>query len=71
VEEGIKLDAIQLIEEAIAAEKAAQERYKQGAVDADDAETRSLFEQLAGWEDSHQALLKERLTTLKMIRGRR
>jgi rubrerythrin len=65
------LDAIKLIEEAIASEQTAQERYKKGAVDADDPETRSLFEQLAGWEDSHQALLKERLATLKMMRGRR
>jgi rubrerythrin len=63
------MDAIKLIEEAIKAEESAQERYKTGAAIADDPETRSMFEQLAKWEDGHKSMLKERLATLKMMKG--
>jgi rubrerythrin len=63
------MDAIKLIEEAIEAEEAAEERYKTGAKIADDPETRSMFEQLAEWEDGHKSMLKERLATLKMMKG--
>ncbi len=62
------MDAIKLIEEAIALESEAHKRYKTGATDADDAETRSLFEQLASWEEGHEAILKDRLATLKMMK---
>jgi rubrerythrin len=63
------LDVIKLIEEAIENEKAAAERYRQGAQEAEDPETRSMFEQLVKWEEGHEQLLKDRLATLKLIRG--
>lgn len=63
------VNAIQLIEEAIENEKMAAERYRQGADMADDPETRTLFEQLVRWEEDHERVLRERLTTLKLLRG--
>lgn len=63
------MDVIKLIEEAIENEKAAAERYRQGAQEAGDPETRSMFEQLVKWEEGHEQLLKDRLATLKLIRG--
>lgn len=63
------MDAVKLIENAISLEHEAHIRYKEGAAEADDAETRSLFEQLAQWEEGHEQLLKDRLATLKMMRG--
>ena len=63
------MDAIKLIEEAINAEQVAHERYKGGAAIAEDAETRSMFEQLAKWEEGHKSMLQERLATLKMMKG--
>jgi len=63
------MDAITLIETAIKLEHEAHLRYKKGAAEADDAETRTLFEQLAHWEEGHEDMLKERLATLKMMRG--
>ena len=65
----VPVDVIQLIEEAIENEKMAAERYRQGAQAADDPETRTLFEQLVRWEEDHERILHERLTTLKLIRG--
>ena len=65
----VPINVIQLIEEAIENEKMAAERYRQGAQAADDPETRTLFEQLVRWEEDHERILRERLTTLKLIRG--
>ncbi len=59
--------AIQLIEEAIEAEKAAKDRYDKGAQEAGDPETRALFKQLADWEEGHEKMLTDRLSTLKML----
>lgn len=63
------MDATKLIETAIQLEHEAHQRYAKGAAEADDAETRTLFEQLAHWEEGHEDMLKERLATLKMMRG--
>jgi len=63
------LDVIKLIEDAIEAEQEAVRTYKQGAELAEDPETRTFFEQLVGWEQEHERILKERLATLKLIRG--
>lgn len=63
------MDMIKLIEDAIKAEETAQEQYKKGAAMAEDPETRSMFEQLAMWEEGHRSMLKERLSTLKMMKG--
>lgn len=63
------MDVIKLIEDAIAAEQEAVETYKKGAQLAEDPETRTFFEQLVGWEEEHERILKERLATLKLIKG--
>ncbi len=63
------MDPIELIEEAIKAEEVARERYKDGTAIAEDPETRSMFEQLAKWEEGHKQMLQERLATLKMMKG--
>jgi len=63
------LDVIKLMEEAIEDERRAQEKYRQGVEAAEDPETRTLFEQLVQMEISHERLLRERLATLKLIRG--
>lgn len=63
------MSLIELIEQAIADEQAAQERYKQGAAEATDAETRSFFEQLIRWEEGHERMLRDRLATLKMMKS--
>lgn len=62
------MDAVTLIEEAIKLEHEAHLRYEKGAVEADDADTRTLFEQLAHWEKGHETMLKGRLATAKMMR---
>ena len=63
------MDVIKLMEQAIENEKHAREMYRQGAEAAEDPETRSIFEQLARWEEDHERILRERLATLKLIRG--
>lgn len=63
------MDVIALIEEAIKHERAAAEKYREGAAAAADAETRTMFEQLSRWEQDHERLLKDRLTALKLLRG--
>jgi len=64
------MDAVTLIEDAIKLEHQAHLRYTKGAAEADDANTRTLFEQLAHWEEGHEAMLKERLATVKMMRAK-
>ncbi|MEW6020096.1 MAG: ferritin family protein [Pseudomonadota bacterium] len=63
------MDVIRLIEEAIEDEMEAARKYQQGADIADDPETRTFFEQLVKWEKEHERILRDRLATLKMIRG--
>lgn len=63
------MDVIKLIEDAIAAEQEAVETYQRGAELAEDPEMRTFFEQLVGWEQEHERILKERLATLKLIKG--
>lgn len=60
---------IKLIEEAIEAEIAARQRYEKGAQQAEDPETRALFEQLAHWEEGHEQMLRDRLATVKMLKS--
>lgn len=60
---------IKLIEEAIEAEIAARQRYEKGAKQAEDPETRALFEQLAHWEEGHEQMLRDRLATVKMLKS--
>ncbi|MFA6001267.1 MAG: ferritin family protein [Thermoleophilia bacterium] len=63
------MDVIKLMEKAIENERKAQEMYREGAAAAADPETRSIFEQLAKWEQEHERILLDRLATLKLIRG--
>jgi rubrerythrin len=63
------LDVIKLIEEAIEYERRAADQYRKGAEIAEDPETRTLFEQLIKWEEDHERILRDRLATLKLIRG--
>lgn len=63
------MDVIKLMEKAIENERKAQEMYREGADAAGDPETRSIFEQLAKWEQEHERILLDRLATLKLIRG--
>ncbi|MHB9112245.1 MAG: ferritin family protein [Thermoleophilia bacterium] len=63
------MDVIKLMEQAIENERRAREMYREGAEAAEDPETRSIFEQLARWEEDHERILRERLATLKLIRG--
>ena len=65
------MDLIKLMEDAIENERQAQETYRQGAEAAEDPETRSLFEQLVQMETGHERLLRDRLATLKLIKGQR
>ena len=63
------MDVIKLIEGAIESEKEAARTYQMGADMADDPETRTFFEQLVKWEQEHERILRDRLATLKLIRG--
>ena len=65
------MDVITLMEEAIEEERRAHEKYKNGAEAAADPETRSMFEQLARMEESHERMLRDRLSALKLIKGDR
>lgn len=65
------MDLIQLIEQAIENEREAAAMYRQGADQAEDPETRTFFEQLVKWEQEHERILRDRLATLKLIRGQK
>ena len=65
------MDVIKLIEDAIENERQAARAYQRGADMAEDPETRTFFEQLAKWENEHERILRDRLTTLKLIRGQK
>ncbi|MCL4474116.1 MAG: rubrerythrin [Actinobacteria bacterium] len=65
------MDVIKLMEEAIEEERRAHEKYKHGAEEAADPETRSMFEQLARMEENHERMLRDRLSALKLIKGDR
>ncbi|MBK5225137.1 MAG: rubrerythrin [Thermoleophilia bacterium] len=63
------MDVIKLMEKAIENERQARDMYHEGAAAAEDPETRSIFEQLARWEEDHERILRERLATLRLIKG--
>lgn len=65
------MDLIKLIEQAIENEREAAAMYRQGADQAEDPETRTFFEQLVKWEQEHERILRDRLATLKLIRGQK
>jgi len=62
-------ELIRMVEEAIESEKTSQERYRRAAQEARDPETKVFFEQLVRDEERHEQLLRERLKTLKLLRG--
>ena len=63
------MDIIKVMEEAIEEERRAHEKYKRGAEEAGDPETRTLFEQLAHMEETHERMLRDRLSALRLIKG--
>jgi len=56
------------LELAIKQEEKAQEKYSELAREAEDAETRLLFEQLAKEEEAHQRRLSDRLKAIKLLK---
>ena len=62
------MDVIKILEEAMADEKIDYRHYKTLAQEADDPESRAIFEALANEEEKHYRVLKERLTALKLRR---
>lgn len=61
------MEIIEALEMAIKEEAMAADRYRQMSKEAEDAETRLLFEQLAREEDTHHKRLKERLKALRLM----
>ena len=61
------MDIIKLMEEAIAEEEEAYQKYSEMAKNAPDQTTRILLEQLAKEEQNHREVLKKRLLALKII----
>lgn len=55
------------LEMAMEAEKKARERYRELARQADDPESRLLFEQLAREEENHHKRLSDRLKAVKLM----
>lgn len=66
---GPTVDALHLLQEAIEAEVKAHERYLTGAREAEDPETRALFEDLAADEAAHRDRLTQRLKALKLLKS--
>lgn len=62
------MDMIKILEEAMEDEKEDCIFYKKLAEEAEDPESRSIFEALAREEEKHYRILKERLTALKLRR---
>ncbi len=63
----MKRNTVKALELAINAEAEARDRYIELAKEAEDQETRLLFEQIAREEDMHLKKLAERLRALKMM----
>lgn len=55
------------LEMAIDAEEKAMDRYRGMAKEAEDPETRLLFEQLAREEEGHRKRLSDRLKAIKLL----
>ncbi len=55
------------LELAIKEELKARDRYRELAKEADDPETRLMFEQIAREEDSHYKRLADRLKAIKLM----
>lgn len=63
------LDIEEVLKDAITQEEAAYQRYVSGAEIAPDADTRTLFNQLAQWEQEHARLLRDRLTAIRLLKS--
>lgn len=61
------MDLMKALEMAIEHEAEAVRTYKKYADEAEDGETRLLFEQLSREEESHRKRLSERLKALKAL----
>jgi len=60
------MDIFEALEKAIENEKAAHAYYRKCAEEAEDPQTRAIFETLAEDELRHQKVLKERLLAVKL-----
>jgi|ADurb_Cas_01_Slu_FD_contig_31_2161349_length_765_multi_5_in_0_out_0_2 rubrerythrin len=65
--QNMNANLLKAMELAVNAEAQARDRYKELAKQAEDQETRLLFEQIAREEDMHLKKLSERLKALKMM----
>ncbi|MFQ5801126.1 MAG: DUF2383 domain-containing protein [Candidatus Hydrothermarchaeales archaeon] len=63
-------EMIKTLEEIIEVEKRMKERFKKLSEEADTPELRGLFQELAHEEENHERRLSERLTALRLMRGR-
>lgn len=63
----MKMQIIEALKMALEAEEKARDRYRDLAKQADDPESRLLFEQLAREEESHYKRLSDRLKAIKLI----
>ena len=61
------MNIINALEIAIQEETAAMNKYNHLAGEAEDTETRLMFEQIAREECSHLKILKERLKSIKFV----
>ncbi len=64
------MDIIEALKKALEEEKSSRDLYRQCAEEAEDAETRAIFEAMAQDEEHHFSVIKERLTAI-MLRKQR
>jgi rubrerythrin len=64
-------DLLSILEEAIADERAAQEKYRRGLERCADPEACEVFEQLLGEERAHERVLRARYVEVKKRIGLR
>ena len=64
------MDIIEFLQSAIEEEKASEARYRRFAEEANNPETRAMFESLADDELKHQCVLKEKMVGLKLKKAK-
>lgn len=64
------MDIIEALKKAIGDEERSREFYLKCAEEAEDPESRAIFETMARDEEAHRRILKERLMAIKLRRER-
>jgi len=64
------MDILQMLQKAIQDEQASEALYRRWAEEAQDAESRAVFEAMAQDERRHQEVLREKLLARKLKRQR-